>query len=75
MNLDQILATILRTHPDADIAALVSEMACGNLNVRKQLSDMIAMRPASLPPMVLMEICRWGITDDMSQCAEIRGLA
>jgi hypothetical protein len=75
MDLDLILATIERKHPDPDIAVLVGEMLRGNLSVRKQLSDMIAMQPALMPPPMLMEVSRWGITDDMSQCAEIRALA
>jgi hypothetical protein len=75
MDLDQILATISRKHPDPDIAVLVGEMLRGNMGVRKQLADMIAMQPALLPPPMLMEVCRWGITDDMSRCAEIRSLA
>jgi hypothetical protein len=36
---------------------------------------MIAMQPALLPPMVLIEISRWGVHDELSQCAEIRALA
>ncbi len=72
MELDQILAMICDRHPDDDVAALVNAMATGNLDARKQLADMIAMRPAALPPPVLLEVTRWGINDDMSQCREIR---
>ena len=75
MTLDQTLAIITRKHDDPDIAVLVGEMQRGNLSVRKQLSNMIAMQPALLPPMVLIEISRWGVHDDLSQCAEIRALA
>ena len=72
MSLDQILAMIRDRHPDEDISALVTGMATGNLDARKQLADMVAMRPALLPPLVLLEVTRWGINDDMSQCREIR---
>jgi len=75
MTLDQTLAIIARKHDDPDITVLVGEMLRGNLSVRKQLANMIAMQPALLPPMVLIEISRWGVHDDMSQCAEIRALA
>jgi type II secretory pathway component PulF len=75
MTLEQTLAIITRKHDNPEISVLVSEMLRGNLSVRKQLASMIAMQPALLPPMVLIEISRWGVHDELSQCAEIRALA
>ena len=75
MNLDQILATIRDRHDDSTIRHLVDAIAAGDLSARKQLADRVAMLPAKLPPMMLLEVSRWGVNDDMSQCAEIRSLS
>lgn len=72
MNLDQILASIRDNYADPDIHFLVEKMASGNYEVRKQLADKICLLPAAVPPVVLLEISRWGITDHMSNCKEIR---
>lgn len=74
MNLDQILASIRDNYTDADIHFLVEKMATGDLSVRKQLADKICLLPANVPPAILLEISRWGITDEMSACREIRAL-
>lgn len=75
MNLDQILAVIRDNYDCPDIHFLTEQMASGNYEVRKQLADKICMLPATVPPIVLLEISRWGITDHMSNCKEIRDLA
>ena len=75
MNLDQILAQIRDNYSDDDIRFLVDRMAAGDYSARKQLADKISILPACVSPSVLGEIARWGINDDMSQCAEIRALA
>lgn len=75
MNLDQILATIRDKHPDDTIHFLVEKMASGDLSTRKQLADKIATLPAKLPPLMLLEVSRWGINDDLSQCPEIKATA
>ena len=76
MELDQILAHITSNYNDPDILALVAEMADGNLAVRKQLADLVCRENAgNIKPSVLYEISKWGITDDLSLCLEIRALA
>lgn len=75
MNLDQILANIRDNYSDTDIHFLVEKMAAGDLAVRKQLADKISTLPAAVSPLLLLEISRWGITDHMSNCKEIRDLA
>jgi hypothetical protein len=75
MNLDQILATIRDRHDDSTIHCLIDAVAAGELSARKQLADRVAMLPAKLPPLMLLEVSRWGVNDDLSQCAEIRSLA
>ena len=74
MNLDQILAAIQDNYTDPDIHFLTEQMASGNYKVRKQLADKICLLPAAVAPIVLLEISRWGITDRMSNCKEIRAL-
>ncbi len=74
MNLDQILAAIRDNYDCPDIRFLCEQMATGNYDVRKQLADKICSLPVTIPPIVLLEISRWGITDDMSACQEIRAL-
>jgi hypothetical protein len=74
MNLDQILAEIRDNYIDPDIHFLIEQMASGNYGVRKQLADKICLLPAAVAPIVLLEISRWGITDEMSNCKEIQGL-
>ena len=74
MNLDQILGSIRDNYADADTHFLVEKMAAGDLSVRKQLADKISSLPAAVSPLMLLEISRWGITDEMSACKEIRAL-
>lgn len=75
MNLDQILADISTKYPDDDIQYLVTQMASGKLTARKQLADLISTRHAMLSPLTHLEVSRWGVNDDLSQCAEIKALA
>ena len=75
MNLDQILSHIRDNYADEDIRHLVEDMASGSYQVRKQLADMIAVQPAKMPPLIILEVSRWGVNDDLSDCAEIRRLA
>lgn len=75
MNLDQILASIRDNYADPDIHFLVEKMAGGDLSVRKQLADKISILPAAVSPLLLLEISRWGITDEMSACKEIRSVS
>ncbi len=72
MNLEQILALIADRYPDEDIRFLCDRMAAGDMAARNQLADAISTKPAILPPLMHLEISRWGITDEMSQCQEIR---
>jgi hypothetical protein len=74
MNLDQILAAIRDNYDCPDIRFMCEQMATGNYDVRKQLADKICLLPAAVAPIVLLEISRWGITDEMSNCKEIQGL-
>lgn len=74
MNLDKILATVKNAYKDVDISFLCDQMAAGKLDVRTQLADAIATRPATLPPLMHLEISHWGINDDLSQCSEINKL-
>ena len=75
MNLDQILADIAAKYPNDDIQYLIGEMASGKLTARKQLADLISTRHAMLSPLTHLEVSRWGVNDDLSQCAEIKALA
>ena len=75
MNLEQILAHVRDSYQDADITALVDEMAAGHLQVRKQLADLVCRESAKLSPSMLYEVSKWGINDDLSLCPEIQSLA
>jgi len=76
MELDQILASIRDNYSNPDIQMLVEKMAAGQYSVRKQLADMVCARPApaKMAPLMIHEIAKWGITDDLSKCPEIRAL-
>jgi hypothetical protein len=75
MNLDQILAAIRDNYNSPDICFLVDRMAAGDYSARKQLADHISLLPAANSPLILAEIAKWGINDDLSACPEIRALA
>ena len=75
MNLEQILCHIRAKYMDIDIINLVEDMESGKLQVRKQLSDLICREPAGrMSPLMIYEISKWGINDDLSLCSEIRTL-
>lgn len=76
MKLDDVLGEILKHHADhADVCFLAGRMACGELDVRKQLSNMVCGELAPLPPVIRLEIAKWGWADEISQIKEIRVLA
>lgn len=73
LNLEQILAHIRENYKDEDIAALVAEMSKGNLQVRKQLADLVCREDAGkMSAAMIYEISKWGINDDLSLCPEIQ---
>ena len=73
--LDQTLANIRDSYNCDGIRFLVERMAAGDYSARKQLADKIAVLPAAVSPLILAEIAKWGINDDLSACPEIRALA
>jgi len=76
VKLEDVLGEILKHHADhEDVCFLAGRMACGELDVRKQLSNMVCGELAPLPPEIRLEIAKWGWADEISQIVEIRILA
>lgn len=74
MNLNHILKAIQHHYKSNDIQFLSEKMINGDYQPRKQLADLVCSRPAKLPAKMILEISRWGVNDELSQCQEIREL-